>query len=56
MSHHQNAEQNHNKTDNRSFENVTKFKYMGTEATKQSYIPKEIKSKVILGKRAINLS
>jgi hypothetical protein len=29
MSHHQNAEQNHNMIDNKSLKNVGNFKYLG---------------------------
>jgi hypothetical protein len=50
MSHHQHAEQNENiKITNKYFENVAKFKYMGTTVTDESYIHKEIKSRLNLG-------
>jgi hypothetical protein len=50
LSHHQNAEQNHNiKTANRCFENVTQFKYLGTTVTNQNWIQEEIKSKLNSG-------
>jgi hypothetical protein len=43
--HHQNAEQIHNtKTANRSSENVTKFKYLGSTVTNKNLIYEEIKS------------
>jgi hypothetical protein len=50
MPHHQNAGQNHNiKTDNRSFENVAKFTYMGATATNKNLINEEIKNRLNSG-------
>jgi hypothetical protein len=50
MSHHPNSGQNQNiKTANESFENVAKFKYLGTTLTNQSDIRDEIKSKLSSG-------
>jgi hypothetical protein len=45
MSRHQTAGQNHNiNIANRSFENVRKFKYLGTTVTDQKLIHEESKS------------
>jgi hypothetical protein len=45
MSRNQNAEQNHNiKVDNKSFERVEQFKYLGTTLTIRNSIQEEIKS------------
>jgi hypothetical protein len=46
MSHHQTTGQNHYiKVANKYFENVAKFKYLGTTVTNQNYIHEEIKSR-----------
>jgi len=45
MSRDQNAGYSHNmKIDNRSFEMLEEFKYLGTNVTNQNYIHDEIKS------------
>jgi sorting nexin-29 len=50
LSCHQNAGQNHDiKVANRSFENVTQFKYLGTRVTNQNLIQEEIKRGLNLG-------
>jgi hypothetical protein len=50
MSLHQNAGQNRNiKVANRSFENVTEFRYLGTTVTDQNLIQEEIKSRLNSG-------
>jgi hypothetical protein len=47
LSHHQNAGQNHNiKIGNRSFGNVTQFKYLGMIVTNQNLIQVEIKRRL----------
>jgi hypothetical protein len=44
LSHHQNVGQNWDiKIANRSFENVSEFKYVGTTVTNQNLIQEEIK-------------
>jgi hypothetical protein len=51
MSRHPNSGQNQNiRTANESFENVTKFKYLGVTLTNQNNIHDEIKSRLNLGK------
>jgi hypothetical protein len=50
MSHHPNSEQNQNiRIVNELFENVAKFKYLGTILTNQNDIHDEIKSRLNLG-------
>jgi hypothetical protein len=50
MSRHQNAGKNHNiKIVNRSFENVAKFRFLGTTGTNQNLAIEEIKSKLKSG-------
>jgi hypothetical protein len=56
ISRHQNAGQDHNtKVANRAFENVAKFKYLGTIVTNQNWIHGEIKSRIILATSVHNL-
>jgi len=43
------------KIDNRSFEMVEKFKYLGTNLTNQNYIQEEIKSRVKSGNACYHL-
>jgi hypothetical protein len=50
MSRNQNAGQNHNiNSDNKSFERVEQFKYLGTTLTNQNSIQEEIKSRLKSG-------
>jgi hypothetical protein len=50
LSRHQNAGQNRNiQMANRSFENVSQFKYLGTTVTYQHLIQEEIKRRLSLG-------
>ena len=50
MSRNQNAGRSHNmKVDNRSFERVEEFKYLGTSVRNQNFIQKEIKNRLKSG-------
>ena len=50
MSRDQNAGQSHNmRNDNRSFERVEEFKYLGTTLTNQNSLQEEIKSRLKSG-------
>jgi hypothetical protein len=50
LSHHQNAGQNQDiKIENRSFENVTHFKYLGTIVTNQNFIPEDTEEEIESG-------
>jgi hypothetical protein len=50
LSYHQNAGQNRDiKIANRSFENVSQFKYLGTTVTNQNLIQEEIKRRMNFG-------
>jgi hypothetical protein len=49
-SRHQNADQNQDiKIANRSFENMSQFKYLGTTVVNQNVIEEEIKRRLMLG-------
>jgi hypothetical protein len=51
----QNAKQNHNiKMDNKTFESVEQFKYLGTNLTNQNYIQEELKSRLECGNACYN--
>jgi hypothetical protein len=50
VSRYQNAKQNQDiKTGNRSFENMSRFKYLGTTVTHQNLIQEEIKRRLNSG-------
>jgi hypothetical protein len=50
LSHHQNVGQNREiKIANRSFENVSQFKYLGTTVTNQNFIQEETKKRLNSG-------
>jgi hypothetical protein len=50
LSRHQNARKNHYiKIENRCFENVAQFRYLGTTITNQNLIQEEIKKRPISG-------
>jgi hypothetical protein len=50
ISRHHIAAQNHViKTANRSFENVTEFKYLGTTVTNQNFVPEKIRNRMNSG-------
>jgi hypothetical protein len=56
MSHSQKVGQKHSiKTANRSFEDVAKFKYLGTTLTDQTCVHEEIKSRLSLGNACCHL-
>jgi hypothetical protein len=55
LSGHQNAGQNRDiKIANRSFENVSQFKYLGTTVTNQNLIQEEIKKRLSSGNACYN--
>jgi hypothetical protein len=56
MSRDQYGERNHNiKIDNKSFERVEHFKYLGTNLKNQNYIEEEIKSRIKSGNACSHL-
>ena len=55
MSRDQNTKQNYNiKMDNKTFESVEQFKYLGTTLTNQNSIQKELKSRMKSGNSCYN--
>jgi hypothetical protein len=55
LSHHQNVGQNRDiKIANRSYENVSQFKYLGMTVTNQNLIQKEIKGRLNSGNACYN--
>jgi hypothetical protein len=57
VSRHQNAVQNHSlATDNKFFENVPKFKHLGTTVTNQNCVREEIKCRLNSGSACVSVS
>jgi ribosomal protein S2 len=55
MSHKKAGQKHIIKIANRSFESVSKFKYLGTTLTDQNYVNEEIKSRLNLGNACYHL-
>jgi hypothetical protein len=56
LSHYQNADPNHDlMIANRSFENVSQFKYLGMPLTHQNFIQEEIKRRLNSGNACYHL-